>query len=304
MLYARYDASAAGQNLAIVKGKVCVVTGATAGIGYETALALAAQGAQVVLVGRNADKGHTALEQIKAATGNEKLLFVKADLGLQASIREAGQAIRAQFPVVDVLVNNAGIWSSKLEPTPDGVESVFAVNHLAYFLLTHLLYPALRLAPDARVVNVSSDSHFQTDMDLDDLYLTRNYSGLRSYAQSKLANVMFTYEFERRKLDAHVAINAVQPGLVHTDIGLKHTTLLHALAWKARRTLWKSLSPADGAKTSVYLASSPEAHGRSGLYWDRCKPKPSSKASYVEENAARLWAASEQLCSIAHYFHE
>lgn len=286
----------------MMQGKVCVVTGATAGIGYETALALAGKGAQVVVVGRSAEKGAATVAQIQQATGNTSVHFVKADMASQASIREAAADILRRFPVVNVLVNNAGTWVSDFTTTSDGVETVFAVNHLAYFLFTHLLYPALRQAPDARVVNVASDSHFQTDLHLDDLNLSKNYSGLRSYAQSKLANVMFTYEFERRKSDAQVSIYAVQPGLVHTDIGLKHTTWLHALAWKVRRTFWKSKTPAEGAETSVFLACSDEARGQSGLYWDLCRPKRSSDASYNEANAARLWDISLEWSGIGKYF--
>lgn len=285
-----------------MQGKVCVITGATAGIGYETALALAGKGAQVVVVGRSAEKGAATVARIQQATSNGGVHFVKADMASQASIREAAADILRRFPVVDVLVNNAGTWVSDFTTTSDGVETVFAVNHLAYFLFTHLLYPALRQAPDARVVNVASDSHFQTDLHLDDLNLSKNYSGLRSYAQSKLANVMFTYEFERRKTDAQVSIYAVQPGLVHTDIGLKHTTWLHALAWKVRRTFWKSKTPAEGAETSVFLASSDEARGQSGLYWDLCRPKRSSDASYHEANAARLWDISLEWSGIGKYF--
>lgn len=286
----------------MMQGKVCVITGATAGIGYETALALAGKGAQVVVVGRSAEKGAATVARIQQATSNGGVHFVKADMASQASIREAAADILRRFPVVDVLVNNAGTWVSDFTTTSDGVETVFAVNHLAYFLFTHLLYPALRQAPDARVVNVASDSHFQTDLHLDDLNLSKNYSGLRSYAQSKLANVMFTYEFERRKTDAQVSIYAVQPGLVHTDIGLKHTTWLHALAWKVRRTFWKSKTPAEGAETSVFLASSDEARGQSGLYWDLCRPKRSSDASYHEANAARLWDISLEWSGIGKYF--
>lgn len=286
----------------MMQGKVCIVTGATAGIGYETALALAGKGAQVVVVGRNAEKGAATTAQIRQATGNEQVHFVQADMAVQASIREAAAELLRRFSVVDVLVNNAGTWVSEYTTTPDGVETVFAVNHLAYFLFTHLLYPALREAPDARIVNVASDSHFQTDLHLADLNLRNHYSGLRSYAQSKLANVMFTYEFERRKPDAHVSIYAVQPGLVHTDIGLKHTTWLHALAWKVRRSFWKSKTPAEGAETSIFLASSEEARHQSGLYWDLCRPKPSSKASYHEANAARLWDISREWCGIGDYF--
>ncbi len=285
-----------------MNGKTCVVTGANAGIGFETAKALAAKGAQVIMVCRNPEKGRAALADIRSATGNEQLSLFTADLSSQRQIRSISQAIREQHPVVDVLVNNAGTWISKHTRTEDDIETVFAVNHLAYFLLTHLLYPALRQAPDARIVNVSSDSHFNTQMHFDDLHLTENYHGLRSYAQSKLANVLFTYEFERRKPHDHIAIHALQPGLVYTDIGLKHTTWLHGLAWKLRRSLWRGISPAEGAATSIHLATHPEGAVESGKYWDQCKPKPSSPESYRAEDAARLWEISEKWCQIENYF--
>jgi len=283
-------------------GKVVVVTGANAGIGFETARALAGKGAEMVMICRNAEKGEAARAQIRQATGNDKLHLLQADLASQRQIREAAARIRDRYAKLDVLVNNAGTWFSELVRTEDGIETVFAVNHLAYFLLTHELHPLLAAAGDARIVNVGSDSHFKGEMQFDDIHLTRNYHGLRSYAQSKLANVLFTYEYERRKPHDHVAINCVQPGLVYTDIGVKHTTWLHALAWKARRSLWKSKTPAEGAATSVYLASHPEAAGVSGKYWDDKRPKPSAPASYDEAAALRLWELSEELCGIEQYF--
>lgn len=284
-------------------GKVCVITGGTAGIGYETALALAAKGATVIIAARNPEKGARVVEQIKAATGNENLHFFFVDFDVQASIREAGRAIREQFPVIDVLINNHGAFVSKHTLTPDGIEAVFAVNHLAYFLFTHLLYPALRQAAEARIVNVASRSHVQVKgMFFEDLNLTHNYHGLRAYAQSKLANILFTYELHRRKKEPNVFVNAVHPGLVKTDIGMKRTNLLYALAWRIRTMLWPSLTPAQGAATSVYLAASDEARGKSGLYWADCKAVSSSKASCAEQSAARLWEISEKVCGIEDFF--
>ena len=285
-----------------MKGKKCVVTGANTGIGFETSKALASKGAEVIMVCRNEAKGRQALAAIREATGNHQLQLITADLSSQRQIREMAFTIREQHPVIDVLVNNAGTWVSDHSLTEDGIETVFAVNHLAYFLLTHLLYPAFIGAADARVINVSSDSHFKGDMYFDDLNLTRNYHGLRSYGQSKLANVLFTYEFDRRKPHAHVSINAVQPGLVYTDIGLKNTNWVHALAWKVRRSLWRGVSPAEGAATSIYLASDPEISRESGKYWDKCQAKASSPDSYKEEDAGRLWEICERLCSIDDYF--
>ncbi len=286
-----------------MESKTCVVTGANAGIGLATARALAGRGARVLLLCRSEAKGRQALEVIRRATGNEALSLYVADLGRQEQLRETGAAIREAHPVIDVLVNNAGTWISDFTLTEEGVEKVFAVNHLGPFLLTHLLYPSLRRASDARVINVSSDNHYQTEMHFEDLNLSKRYHGLRSYAQSKLANVMFTVEFDRRKPDTHVDINAVQPGLVHTDIGLKHTTWLHALAWKARRGFWKSKTPDEGAATNVYLATAEEARGRSGLYWDDCRPKPAAPSTQDAEQTARLWQRSEELCGIEDYFH-
>ncbi len=283
--------------------RISLVTGANSGIGFETAKALAAQGDRVFLLCRNEEKGRAALEHIQQETGNERLELLTADLGSQNQLRQAGAELARRVDRLDVLVNNAGTWMSQHQLTEDGVESVIAINHLAYFLLSHLTYPLLRESAGGRIVNVSSDSHFQVrGMHFDDLHLTGNYHGLRSYAQSKLANVLFTYEFDRRKPDAHICINAVQPGLVQTDIGLKNTNWLHALAWRIRRQMKGNKTPAQGAATSVYLASHPEAGGLSGKYWEDCRPKPSSKASYDQEAAERLWQVSCEWCGIDQYF--
>ncbi|MDZ7604173.1 MAG: SDR family NAD(P)-dependent oxidoreductase [Cyclobacteriaceae bacterium] len=205
--------------------------------------------------------------------------------------------------MVDVLVNNAGTWLSKLELTEDGVEKLFAVNHMAYFQLTHELLGALAKSTEARVVCVGSDSHFHGKIHFDDLSLGKKYHGLKAYAQSKLANALFVYEMDRqlkqRKLD-NISINCVQPGLVKTDIGLKHTISLHGIIWRLRRM--GGVSPAEGAATSIYLASSPEVRGISGKYWDKSKQKPSSPQSYIESDAIRLWDMCLEMCQMEDYF--
>lgn len=283
-----------------MKNKVAVVTGANSGLGFETAKALAAQGARVVLLSRSADKGQEALDKIFAATQNDQLELLTVDLSSQASIRETGQKILYKHPVIDTLVNNAGTWISEFSLTEDGVETMFAVNHLAYVLMSHVLYPAIRKAEDGRIVCVASDSHFQFKVNYEDLNLTNKYHGLRAYAQSKGANVMFVSELDKRKPDGNVSSYAIQPGLVKTDIGVKRTNWLHSLAWKIRRS--GGVSPAEGARCQVFCASAAEAKGQSGLYWDKCKPKPSAKYTYIEADRAQLWDTCLELCKIESFF--
>lgn len=283
--------------------RTALITGANSGIGLATARALAQQNWTVLLVCRTEGKAEATRDQLIRETRNTNLFAYSADLSSQTQLRRMAAQVLAQHDRLDVLINNAGVWNSKLEYTVDGVETVFAVNHLAYFLLTHLLLPILKEAPEGRIINVSSDSHFQLKgMAFDDLYLTRRYHGLRSYAQSKLANLLFTYEFERRNPAANLSIHAVQPGLVQTDIGLKHTNWLHAFAWRVRRQMRGRKSPEEGAKTSIFLATTDDLKGRSGLYWDDCAPKPSSKASQDLAAAQQLWEISCERSHITDYF--
>ncbi len=283
-----------------MKNKIAVVTGANSGLGFETAKALATQGARVILLSRSADKGQEALDKIFAATQNDQLELLTVDLASQASIRETGKLILDKYPVIDTLVNNAGTWISQHSLTEDGVETMFAVNHLAYVLMSHVLYPAIRKAEDGRIVCVASDSHFQFKVNYADLNLTNKYHGLRAYAQSKGANVMFVSELHKRKQEENVSSYAIQPGLVKTDIGVKRTNWLHALAWKIRRS--GGVSPAEGALCQIFCASAAEAKGQSGLYWDKCKPKPSAKYTYIEEDRAQLWEQCLEMCKIDSFF--
>jgi len=283
-----------------MEGRVCVITGACSGIGLETSKSLSKLGATVVLVCRSEQKGLAAREEIASETGNKKIEIAQIDLTSQKQIREGVNGIIKQFPTVDILINNAGTWFSKLEYTEDNIETQFAVNHLAYFLTTYSLLPALRKSDDARIINIGSDSHFHGKIHFNDINLTNKYHGLRAYAQSKLANVLFTYEFERRKNDNTLSIYCVQPGLVKTDIGLKNTYSIHGLAWKIRRLGGVSIQ--EGASTPIYLASSPDAQGVSGKYWDKCKTKKSARSSYDKIMANKLWLLSEKLCDIDDYF--
>ncbi len=285
--------------------KTVLVTGANAGIGFETAKALAKKGFSVLLHSRTMAKGQSAKERILVAMPQADLKVVTADLGELEQVRSLAAKVNELAPALDVLVNNAGVWNSKLELSKEGVEMTLAVNHLAYFYLSHLLYPNLQRAKDGgRIVCVASDSHKQIKgMFWDDLNLTNHYHGLRSYAQSKLANVLFVYEFARRSpADDQISAYAVQPGLVQTDIGLKGNTWLHRLAWRVRRQMSGHKTPAEGAATSIYLASDDKARAATGQYWDDCRPKDSYSSSYEEAEAKLLWEWSCNVLEIKDFF--
>nr|MBI1230938.1 SDR family NAD(P)-dependent oxidoreductase [Cytophagales bacterium] len=283
-----------------MKDKVCLVTGANSGIGFETAKSLCAKGATVIMVCRSLEKANRAISDINKEVPGARTYAAIADLASQASIHALAEKLKAEFRTVDVLVNNAGSWFSAYGVTEDKIERQWAINHLAPFLLTHLMLPLLIKSNDPRVITVSSDSHFHGKIHFDDVNLKNNYHGLRAYAQSKLANVLFTVEFERRKRATPIAAYAVQPGLVKTDIGVKHTISFHALMWKLRRLGGKS--PQKGAETSIYLASDPTVSTMSGLYWDDCQPKVPSNKALDEDIAAKVWELSLAMCGVEDYF--
>jgi retinol dehydrogenase 12 len=282
------------------QSKVCVVTGATSGIGLGIARDLAARQHTVIMLGRDPAKGANVLKELQSQTNNSKLHYFNVDLSSQRQIREVGESISMQFQTIDVLINNAAQWNSKFELTEDGIEKQFAVNHLAYFLLTHLLYPSLSNSKHARIINIGSDSHRYGKINFEDVNLTNQYHGLKAYGQAKLANLHFSYHLHRLRPHNHISVYCVQPGLVKTDIGVKHTSWLHRLAWKLRRM--SGISAEQAAANIVYLATSDEVAERSGLYWDNRKPKPSSQLSNNIEDASRLWQMSEELCRIDGFF--
>ena len=277
-------------------GKRCVVTGGTDGIGLVTARELARRGAAVVVVGRDRAKGERVVREIRAATGSDAVSLAVADLSVQREVRALAAELLDRAPRLDVLVNNAGAVFGERALTEDGIERTLALNHLAYFLLTGLLMPALRraasVAGEARVVSVSSDAHRRARLDPEDLQLARGYSGWRAYANSKLANVLHCYELARRLGAGGVTANCLHPGVVRTRFGRSGSPAIDVFYRLAAPFL---ASAERGARTPIHLASSPEVAGVTGRYFARERPVRSSRESYDPELARRLWEASERL---------
>jgi NAD(P)-dependent dehydrogenase (short-subunit alcohol dehydrogenase family) len=274
-------------------GKVCLVTGATSGIGGVTAEALARQGATTILVARDPARGAATVQRIRQATGNLRVEMLLADLSVQAEIRRLAHEVQSRYPRLDVLVNNAGALFSRRALSADGIELTWALNHLAYFLLTTLLLDTLKASATARVVNVSSDAHRRARLRFDDLQGQQDYGGWRAYAQSKLANVLFTYELARRLDGTGVAANAVHPGFVATNFARQNRSLT-ALLFRALQQV-VALSPEQGAETVIYLATAPEVEGVSGQYFVKRRAVRSSPASYDVQAAQRLWQVSAEM---------
>lgn len=279
-------------------GKICLVTGATSGIGRVTALELARMGATVVIVARSRERGEATQAAIRAQTGNEAVDLILADLADLAAVRSAAETFRARYDRLDVLVNNAGIYVDKRTLSADGIELTFAVNHLAPFLMTHLLLESLRNAVPARIVTVSSGAHMAGRGRFDDVRAERGYNGFAAYAESKLANVLFTYELARRLEDSGITANCLHPGAVRTGFASETGGIFGVLFGLARPFM---LSPEQGAETSIYLASSPEVEGISGKYFVKRRPQTSSMVSYDRAVQQKLWELSEQLCGITEH---
>ncbi|WP_413310294.1 SDR family oxidoreductase [Bacillus sp. 1P10SD] len=277
-------------------GKVCLVTGASQGIGKATAIALAKMGATVVMVSFDQVRGEAALKEIKSISKNENIELLLADLSSQQSIRQLADRFKQKYTRLDVLVNNAGVMKWKQEFTTDGIESTFAINHLAAFLLTNLLLDLLKASAPARIVNVSSSAQSMGKIEFDDLDGRKKYSGIKAYNQSKLANVLFTYELERLLQGTRVTVNCLHPGVVRTNFGNTES-----LFFKVFGTLMKPfmLPPDKGAETSVFLASSPEVDGISGKYFVKKKPVNSNPISYDEITSAKLWEVSAKMTKLA-----
>ena len=283
-------------NKQSMRGKVCMVTGATSGIGQVTAAALAMQGAHVIVVGRNRAKAQQVVGEIRRQSGNDAVWYLLADFSDLQQVRELAAAFSAQYSQLDVLVNNAGTYFNTRHPAPGGVEMTFHVNHLAHFLLTNLLLETLTASAPARIVNVTSRAHEYDNMDFDDLGFERSYFGMKAYARSKLANLLFTYELARRLAGSGVTVNAVHPGGVATDIWRTNFPVLGpAIKWVM--SLF-ALTPEEGADTLIYLASSPDVEGVTGKYFVEREAIASSPLSYDEQVAARLWEVSEELTAV------
>lgn len=285
-----------------VDKKVFVVTGASQGIGFETARQLAAMGSKVLIITRTKEKGELAKENILAQHKDADVEVFVAEMSLQKDIRNVASLILERHHRIDGLINNVGTWMSHHKLTEEGIETVFATNHLSYFLMTHLLYPALRSADHARIINVASKAHSYGKINIEDPGYSKNYHGLKSNGQSKLANIYFTFELDARKPDHNISVYAVSPGLVKTDIGLKHTNWLHTIAWKFRRR--KGQHPAQGAATSIYCATEPSIQDISGKYWHEKKIKEVFKSAQSPELGRKLWDLSMRMCKIEEYFQK
>ncbi len=280
----------------LMAGKSVLVTGGTGGIGKATAIGLAALGARVAITGRDQARTEAAAAGIRAATGSPAVDAFAADMSVQAGVRRLAVQVLDTYPRLDVLVNNVGGFWAHRHVTADGLERTFALNHLAPFLLTGLLLDRLTASAPARVVTVSSGAHAGGRIDFEDLQGERNYSGQRAYSQSKLANVMFTYELARRLDGTGVTATVLHPGVVRTSFGAEDQAAYFAVMSRVARLFMKI--PAQGAVTSIYLASSPEVEGITGRYFANRKPKPASKAAYDTAAAARLWQASAGLAGL------
>lgn len=277
-------------------GKTVLVTGSTSGIGRATALGLAVMGAHVAVTGRDAGRTEDAAREMRAVGGGQVDTFV-ADLSSLSDVRRMADEVVRRLPRIDVLVNNVGGYWHTRHLTADGLERTFAVNHLAPFLLTNLLLDRLKQTAPARVVTVSSNAHRLWRMDFDDLQGERSYSGSRAYDQSKLANVLFTYELARRLRRTSVTANALHPGAVSASFGAEDPATIQRVLVPFVRPLMKSA--ARGALTSIHVASAPHLHDVTGRYFANSKPKRSSKRSYDEADAARLWQVSADLVGLS-----
>jgi len=277
--------------------KTCVVTGATSGIGLATARILARLEGRVIGVGRDADRAEAACGAVSLeaeGAGAPPPRYELADFSSLRKVFVLAERLAASAGRIDILVNCAGVFTASRALTPDGLETQFTVNHLAPFLLTTSLLPRLTAAPEARVITVSSDSHYYGRIRWRDPSLSRLYFGLWAYEQSKLANVLFSYELARRLgPESSVSVYAADPGLVNTEMGQKQGLTPSSVFWSLRRRT--GTSPDLPAQAIAFLASSAEAARRTGLYWKNGEPKRSSRRSYDVEAARRLWALSEKL---------
>jgi retinol dehydrogenase 14 len=276
-------------------GKIVLVTGSTGGIGQATALGLATMGAHVAITGRDQARTESAAREIRAIGGGQVDTFV-ADLSSQSQVRRLADEVLQRLPRIDVLVNNVGGYWNTRHVTADGLERTFALNHLAPFLLTNLLLNRLKESAQARVVTVASNAHATGRIDFDDLQGERSYSGARAYSQSKLANVLFTYELARRVQAGLITANALHPGVVRTSFGAEDPAGIQRFFVPFMRPFLKA--PTQGAATSIELASAPDLGQLTSRYFANSKPKRSSKLSYDEAAATRLWNVSADLVGL------
>lgn len=271
------------------QNKICLITGATSGIGKEAALGLAKQGMDIIFNTRDETRGRKVREELIGQSGNQNIEVLNCDLGSFQSVCNFANQVKSRYEKIDVLINNAGIWTSKKELSEDGIELQFAVNHLAPFLLTHHLIDRLEKAPQGRIINVSSGVHYRGKIDLSDPESRKKpYISINAYTQSKVANILFTRELAKRLSESNTTVNCLAPGWVNTGL-FRETNLFVKTCAR-----WMALTPEKGAETTVYLASSDEVENTTGEYFTKKKIKRSARVTYDTELATRLWTLSEK----------
>ncbi len=277
-----------------MKNKTVIVTGGNAGIGYETALGIAKLGATTYIISRDETKAKAAVEQLKAESHNLAIDYFIADFSSQKSVRQVAERIKQKLTVIDVLVNNAGGVYPSFALSEDGLEMTIATNHFGPFLLTNLLLPLIEKSSEGRIVNVSSRSHYRGKIDFESFTKEKGYFVMKAYEQSKLANGLFTSVLAERLKSKNITVNSLHPGVVKTDIGKKGTPAYIRWFW-SMFTFLGGISVEDGAKTSIYLASSNEVKNVTGKYFDLCKVKEESALAKDKNLAKQLWAETERL---------
>ena len=277
-------------------GKTCLITGGNSGIGKATAIGLAKLGATVVIVSRDKDKGEAAIFEIRSVSRNKDVDSMVSDLSSLDSVRELAHDFTARYKQLHVLVNNAGIFLPKRVPTVDGFETTFATNHLGHFLLTNLLLDELKASSPSRIINITSSAHYGTEIDFEDLQGEKKYSGYHAYSQSKLANVLFTYQLAKKLEGTSVTVNCLHPGVVRTGFGKDQGGLMSI---GVRIGSPFMMSAESAAKAVIYLATSPEMEGVSGKFYSKGHEKRSSHQSYDMASAERLWKVSAELTKLA-----
>ncbi len=281
----------------MIQGKTVLITGATSGIGLATARALAGQGAYLILAARSEAKLKEASQDITATTGQKNISYYTVDLSSQKSIRAMAAQVKADHNTLDVLINNAGGVFPDFALTDDGLEMTIATNHFSQFLLTNLLLDLIKKSDYARIVNVSSDSHYNGKIDFESFKKDKGYFIMKAYAQSKLANVLFTQELAARLAGTQVTANSLHPGFVKTNIGNKDTTWYASAVWSLITAIG-AISVQKGAATSVYLASSDEVRGVTGKYFNKCIEQKPGKQTFDQALQKELWRVSEELCPL------
>lgn len=280
-----------------LSGKVALVTGATSGIGKATAYELARMGATTVIIGRNPDKVQQTIEEIRQSTG-QQVDGIIADLSLMSQVRTAAEQFKSKYDRLDILVNNAAMGAAEYQLTSEGFEKMFALNHLSYFLLTNLLLDRIKASAPARIINLSSSVHQQANLTFDDLQSEhdRGRAGLKAYGRTKLMNILFTRELARRLSGTGVTVNAVHPGVVATSIWSGVGGIFGTIVGFLAPFLMKT--PEDGAKTSIYAATSPEIEGQTGLYFSNNEAIFPSDQAQDAEVARHLWEISAQMTGL------